>query len=156
MPISHEWDVYELLAALIKEIKSREIFSFMNYSRKYNKYRRSGEPDGAALNSGSNQSGQSSTIKYNYCRKNHKSHKCNLITYPPSQKAILRTKSKCLICHSGDQRMSVNDPNHANENAENSSWNVSPSSLNFCNAGKDFTLLKTAEALISWKNSNCE
>ena len=37
MPISHEWDVYELLAALIKEIKSREIFSFMNYSRKYNK-----------------------------------------------------------------------------------------------------------------------
>ena len=34
MSISREWDVDELLAALLKEIESREICSFMNYSRK--------------------------------------------------------------------------------------------------------------------------
>ena len=45
MRISHEWDVDELLAALLKEIESREMCSFMNYSRKDNKYRGSREPD---------------------------------------------------------------------------------------------------------------
>ena len=57
MPISREWDVTELLAALLKEIESREMCSFMNYSRKENEFRRAHEPDyftGAALFSGSN------------------------------------------------------------------------------------------------------
>ena len=69
---SHEWDVSELLAASLKEIKSREMCSFMNCLRKDNKYRGSCEPDnftGAAFVSGSNQSGQSFTIKCTYCRK---------------------------------------------------------------------------------------
>ena len=72
MPLSHEWDVSELLAASLKEIKSREMCSFMNCLRKDNKYRGSCEPDnftGAAFVSGSNQSGQSFTIKCTYCRK---------------------------------------------------------------------------------------
>ena len=82
MPITRESDVDELLAALLEEIESREMCSFMNYSRK-NKYRGSRETDnftGAALSSGSNQSEHTFTIKYTCCRKNHKSHECNLIT----------------------------------------------------------------------------
>ena len=57
MPISCKWDVNELWAALLKEIESREMCSFMNYSRKNNKYRGFRESDGftcAALFSGSN------------------------------------------------------------------------------------------------------
>ena len=45
MSISREWDDNELLAALLKEIESREMCSFMNYSRNDNKYRGSREPD---------------------------------------------------------------------------------------------------------------
>ena len=85
MPISYEWDVNELLAALLKEIESREMCPFMNYSRKDNRYRGSREPDNftrAALFSGSNQSGQWFLITCTYCRKNHKSHERNLITDP--------------------------------------------------------------------------
>ena len=60
MPINRELDFDELLAPLLEEIKSREMCSFINYSRKDNKYRGSCESDnstGAALFSGSNQSG---------------------------------------------------------------------------------------------------
>ena len=87
MPTSHEWDVDKLFAAFLKEIESREMSPFMNYLRKDNKYRGSREADnftGASPFCGSNQSGQSFTIKWTYCRKNHKSHKCNLITDPQS------------------------------------------------------------------------
>ena len=66
MPISCEWDFDELLAALLKEIESREMRSFINYSRKDNKYRVSRQPDnftGAALFSGSNQSRQDSRLQ---------------------------------------------------------------------------------------------
>ena len=108
MPISREWDVTELLAALLKEIESREMCSFMNYSRKENEYRGAHEPDnftGAALFSGSNQSGQPFKIKCTHCRKNHKSNECNLITDPRSQKVILRAKSKCFISLRWNHRM---------------------------------------------------
>ena len=60
MPINRELDFDELLAPLLEEIKSREMCPFINYSRKDNKYRGSCESDnstGAALFSGSNQSG---------------------------------------------------------------------------------------------------
>ena len=57
------------------------------------------------LVNGSDQSGQRFTIKYTYCRKNHKSHECNLITDTRSRKAILRAKSKCFICLRGNHRM---------------------------------------------------
>ena len=80
-------EVDELLAALLKEIESREMRSFMNYLIKDNKCRGSCEPynfTGAALFSGNNQSGQPFTIKCNYCRKNHKIHG-NLITDPRSR-----------------------------------------------------------------------
>ena len=77
MNISREWDVDELLAALLQEIESREIYSFINYLRKGNKYRGSREPNnftGATLFIVSNESGQPFTIKCFYCRKTHKSH----------------------------------------------------------------------------------
>ena len=73
MPISHELDDNELSAALLKEIESREICSFMNYSRKDNEYSGSREPNtftAAALFSGtgdSNQSRQRFIIKCSYC-----------------------------------------------------------------------------------------
>ena len=82
----------ELLAALLKEIESREMCSFMNYSRKDNKYREFREPDnftGAALFSGSNRSGLPFTIKCAYCQKNHKSHECNLIMDPRYERPFL-------------------------------------------------------------------
>ena len=37
MPINRKWDFDELLAALLKEIESREMCSFINYSREDNK-----------------------------------------------------------------------------------------------------------------------
>ena len=140
---------------------------------------------GTALFSGSYQSGQRFAIKYTYCRKNRKSHKCNLIIDPRSRKAILRARSKCFICLHGNHRMNEyqsklvcfwckqrhhvsickhddrniqnnsNDLNDANENAENSIQNVSPTSANFCNA-ENVILLQTAEALITSKNNSCE
>ena len=100
MPISREWDVDELLAALLKEIESRQMCSFINYSRKDN--RGSREPDnftGAALFSGSNQPGQLFTIKCTYCRKSHKSHKGNPIMDPRSQKTIFRAESEVLFAY---------------------------------------------------------
>ena len=33
-----------------------------------------------------------------FCKKNHSSAKCTIITDPASRKAILRTKAKCFIC----------------------------------------------------------
>ena len=189
MPIIRDRDTDELLAVLLKEIESGEMCSFMNYSRKDNKYSGSREPDnftGAALFSGSSQSGQRFTIKCIYCRKNHKNHECNLIIDPRSRKAILRAKSKCSVCLRGNHRMNEcqsklvcfrgkqrhhisiceqddrntqnnsNDLHEANENAENSAQNFSPSSVNFCNAENNVILLKTAEALISSKNNNRE
>ena len=59
--------------------------SFMNYSRKDNKYRESRHNvTGAAIFSSSTHSGQSFTIKCPRCRKNHKSQECNLIADPRS------------------------------------------------------------------------
>ena len=100
-------EVDELLAALLKEIESREMRSFMNYLIKDNKCRGSREPynfTGAALFSGSFQSGQPFTIKFNYYRKNHKIHG-NLIADPRSREVIFRVKSKCFICLCGNHRM---------------------------------------------------
>ena len=54
------------------------------------------------LVSGSDQSEQRFTIKYTYCRKNHKSHECNLIIDTRSRKAVLRAKPKCFICLRGN------------------------------------------------------
>ena len=98
VPISHERHVDELLA----------LYYGNSNLEKCEIYRRSREPDnftGAALFSGGNRSGQPFTSKCTYCRKNHKSHECNLITDPRSQKAILRAKSKCFICLRGNHRM---------------------------------------------------
>ena len=67
MSISREWDVDELLAALLKEIGSREICSFMHYLRKDNKYRGSRKPD-----SFTGPPGLQFTIKCTYCQKDHK------------------------------------------------------------------------------------
>ena len=56
-----------------------------------------------------------------------------------------------------DYRDTQNNSNHltdANENTENSAQNISPSSVNLCNAENDVVLLQTAEALISSKNKN--
>ena len=62
------------------------------------------------------------------------------------------------ICEQDDRNTqnNSNDLNDANENAENSAQNVSPSSVNFCNAENDVILLQTAEALISSKTNNRE
>ena len=49
-----------------------------------------------------------------------------------------------------------NDLNDAIENTENSVQNISPSSVNFCNAENTVILLQAAEALISSKNNNPE
>ena len=56
------------------------------------------------------------------------------------------------ICEQDDR----NTQNNSNENAENNAQNVSPSSVNFCNAENDVILLQTAEALISSKTNNRE
>ena len=101
MPISREWDLDELLAALLREIESREMCSFMNYSRKDNIYRESREPDnftGAALFSGSNR--LDSRLQLNVLTVEK-----IMITDPRSRKAILRAKSKCFICLRGNHAM---------------------------------------------------
>ena len=59
-------------------------------------------------------------------------------------------------CDDTNTQNNSNDLNDANENAENSAQYVSTSSVNFCNAENDVTLLQTAEALISSKNNNRE
>ena len=127
MPVSRVWDVDEPLAALLREIESREICYFMNYSRKDNKYR------GSPVNLIIVQVQLFSVVVIN------------------SVFSRIRTEYGEIR----NTQNNSNDLNDGNGNAENSVQNVSSSSVNFCNAEKNIILIQTAEALINSSN-NCE
>ena len=103
MPLTEEWDVDVLLINLKQEIESREMclrMSASNSNNSSNFYENKNDQieeeqfTGSTLYSGSKTIG----ISCSYCRRDHPSSKCNVITDINSRKAILRNKAKCFIC----------------------------------------------------------
>ena len=95
-----KWDVDVLLINLKQEIESREMclrMSASNSNNLSNFYENKNDQieeeqvTGSTLYSGSKTIG----ISCSYCRRDHPSSKCNVIT--DSRKAILRNKPKCFI-----------------------------------------------------------
>ena len=106
MPTNEEWDVNVLLENLKQEVDSREICFRMSsgassgnnmYNNSYeSKNYRSEEEEytGSTLYTG----GQNVKVSCTYCRREHTSEKCNVITDVQARKAILRNKAKCFGC----------------------------------------------------------
>ena len=69
-----------------------------------------------------------------------------------------KQRHRVSICEQDDRNTqnNSNDLNDTRENAENSAQNVTPKSVNFCNAENNVILSQTVEALISSKNNNLE
>ena len=102
MSLTEEWDADVLLINLKQEIESREMclrMSASNSNNSSNFYENKNDQieeqfTGSTLYSGSKTIG----ISCSYCRRDHPSSKCNVITDINSRKAILRNKAKCFIC----------------------------------------------------------
>ena len=108
MPINQEWDIELLIETLRKEIESREICHYMSLKKKCSpsnsgdaKRRNESEDDedqftGSTLISSFRDDNKQ--ISCTYCRRNHASSRCDVITDINGRKAILRRKAKCFIC----------------------------------------------------------
>ena len=107
MPATEEWDVTNLLEVLLQEINPRELCSYMSHtnfkqnlsrSDKYGNDNRQSNYTAFAMYSGYSRASGSSNHTCTFCKQNHSSAKCNIITNPTSRKAILRSKAKCFVC----------------------------------------------------------
>ena len=101
MPNNEQWDVGVLLENLKREIDSREMCQRMsagastsasasgevNYERVVDE-----QFTASALHTGIQ------NISCVYCRRNHPSAKCNVVTDIQARKAIIRNKAKCFLC----------------------------------------------------------
>ena len=113
MPTSDQWDVDELLQRLKIEIDSREICS--NMSTNNSNQSSHSEPlfaeeeevtatfligDNVEQGKQGSRGGQGGpkVISCTYCKRNHPSSKCNVVTEVQARKNILRNKSRCFVC----------------------------------------------------------
>ena len=104
MPTNEEWDVNMLLENLKQEIDSREMCFRMssgtssitsNNSYESKNYRSEEEEfTGPTLYTGS----RSANVSCTYCRREHTSAKCNVITDGRARNALLRNIGKCFGC----------------------------------------------------------
>ena len=105
MPSNEEWDIDELLRVFKEEIESREMCSYMssttpknstsnNLQRQQNSVSLLDEQFTAAtLVTDTRKS-----ISCVYCRRDHVSSRCSIITDIKARKAILRNKGRCFVC----------------------------------------------------------
>ena len=104
MPTNEEWSTESFLEILKKEVESREICSHMKGKKK-----NGGPPvvkmkpdvedgDGEDFTGSTLLNTFERKISCTYCRRNHVSSKCDVITDVRARKAILRRKARCFVC----------------------------------------------------------
>ena len=100
MSESQEWDVDTLLEVLRKEINSRELCSYMSNLKSGDKLDKTSKDDFLAAAFGNSDGTKSNphNITCTFCKQNHTSSKCNMITDVNSGKAIFKSKRKCFVC----------------------------------------------------------
>ena len=114
LPVNQEWETDRFLEVLRKEVESREICSHLSGAKKTAKKAAAGNAssgrDGGSFGSsgGNDEEYTTSTlhtsternnrITCTYCRGNHASVKCDVITEVMARKTILRKKARCFVC----------------------------------------------------------
>ena len=91
LPKNEKWQVEDLLEILRNEVESREMCLSMTKREKQTK---SNKDDFTASALVSNTSNLSCT----YCKQDHKSSKCTIITDVKARRAFLRNKGRCFLC----------------------------------------------------------
>ena len=98
MPATEEWNVMNLLEVLLQEINSGQLCRCMRHtnfkqnpsrSDKYGNNNRQFNYTVSAMYSGYSRDSSSSNPTYRFCKQNHSSAKCSIITDTASRKAIL-------------------------------------------------------------------
>ena len=109
MPTDEEWNIDHFLDNLKREVESREMCYYMKGKRRsqtkpksvVNEGVNDGDFTGSTLLTTANErtsNPHERKISCTYCRRNHASVKCDVITHIPARKAILRRKAKCYVC----------------------------------------------------------
>ena len=117
MPLNNEWDIELLLETLKKEIESREICYHMSSKKtppvSFSEAKRKDDAEegeehftGSTLISAGSRYGdqkggprfEDRKVSWPYCRRNHSSSKCDVITDVNGRKAILRRKATYFVC----------------------------------------------------------
>ena len=125
MPINDEWKIDELLEILRREIVSREMCFHLTTSsnaayesswsdnsngedeqftqclyagNSYDNNKRSTSHNRKIIYEGAHSYNNENKITCTYCRRNHQSSRCDVITDIKGIKSIFRNKAKCFIC----------------------------------------------------------
>ena len=113
MPVDKEWEIDAFLEMLKKEVESREICSHMRGKGKGNggnglQDGASGSFDGGSSEvvsegefTGSTLVNSSQNVSCTYCRRNHPSAQCDVVTDIQARKTLLRKKARCFLCLRG-------------------------------------------------------
>ena len=95
-----KWEIDDLLRILKREVESRELCFHMSKTSvetSKNKPSSSSAPSTAfALHTSTDN--QTERLSCLYCKHEHSSSKCDVVTDPKTRKNILRNKARCFIC----------------------------------------------------------
>ena len=105
MPINDKLNVDDLLKILRREIESREICFHMSGKKNSGTSDHHEKKDDVDEEQTTGSTLLSTEAFYNnrsvsctYCKRNHTTSKCDVITDVPARKAILRKKARCFVC----------------------------------------------------------
>ena len=162
MSFNEKWDVDELIEMLRKEIESREMCQMMTNKVKTLDKRSEKNTDdftaSALLTDTSN-------LSCTYCKRNHSSSKCTVITDIKARRAFVRNKGRCYVClKSGHLARSCQSTNkcfkcggrhHISlcEPRKKTDEQVDQTTVNVTVNKNETTLLQTARVLVSAKDS---
>ena len=101
--MNKEWKIDEVIRFLKQEIESREMCKFVSNSSAEGKYKKNEfqEYTAASLVTGTGKmtpTRDDMAVGCTYCRKNHSSSRCDIVTDVGARKSILRRKGRCFIC----------------------------------------------------------
>ena len=100
MPLNREWDVEIVMNHFQRELEPRDRSGFLastNLETRGQRYQQNETYTTSALFAVTSCDTRERQVSCAYCRNNHLSHKCNMITDPRARKAILRNKAKCFV-----------------------------------------------------------
>ena len=100
--MNEEWKIDEVIRFLKQEIESREMCKFVSNSSAEGKYKKNEfqEYTAASLVTGTGKmtpTRDDMAVGCTYCRKNHSSSRCDIVTDVGARKSILRRKGRCFI-----------------------------------------------------------
>ena len=185
MPMNEEWSTDGFLEVLKKEVESREICYHIKGKRKVglaSEIKRKSDNEDQEREEEFTGSTLLNTferrkISCTYCRRNHVSSKCDVITDVRARKAILRRKARCFVClrhgHMARQCSSTmkcfkcqqrhhisicEEPKYRNdENKDRTPYQEKPTIVsNTVAISQKHTLLQTARAELLSRNRKCE